>query len=200
MPGESVGARGASPGDKGLWVVSGIDPNPEARDVFVWHHDKATDQYSLLGSGRIVGGPGSVIPPQVVRGQYRVTVATKGGVSSDDIHVTDDKSGKNFLEDVTITRQPDLNNVSGIDPNPEARDVFVWHHDRATDRYSLLGSGRIVGGPGSVVPPQVVRGQYRVTVATGGAVSSDDIYVTDDRSGKNFLSNVTITRQSNLNM
>jgi hypothetical protein len=98
-----VGAVGASP-DNNLWVVSGIDPNPEAQDVFVWHHDRATDQYSLLGSGRIVGSAGSFVPPRVVRGQYRVTVSVRGNASSDDIHVTDDKSGKNFLPDVTITR------------------------------------------------------------------------------------------------
>jgi hypothetical protein len=105
MPAGSVGAEGASPEDKGLWVVSGIDPNPEAQDVFVWHHDRATDQYSLLGSAPVVGSAGSFVPPQVVRGQYRVTIRAKEVVSSDDIHVTDDRSGKNFLSDVTIMRE-----------------------------------------------------------------------------------------------
>ena len=99
------GVRWAQPRANSVWVVSGIDPNPEAQDVFVWYHDRATDQYSLLGSGRIVGSAGSFVPPQVARGQYRVTVRAKEDVSSDDIRVTDDKSGKNFLSDVTITRQ-----------------------------------------------------------------------------------------------
>ena len=99
----SVGAMG--PGASSVWVISGIAPNSEAQDVFIWHHDRATDQYSLLGSGRIVGSAGSFVPPGVARGQYRVTVGAREGVSTDDIRVTDDESGKNFLSDVTITRQ-----------------------------------------------------------------------------------------------
>jgi hypothetical protein len=99
----SIGAMGASPNDN-LWAVSGVDPNPEARNVFVWYHDRLADKYILLGSGGIVGSGGSFVPPGIMKGQYRVIFLLTEEYSIEDIRVSDDIGGKKleFLSDATI--------------------------------------------------------------------------------------------------
>jgi hypothetical protein len=111
--GGSVGATGDSMSSN-LCCVSGIDPDPEARDVFVWHHDRAAGKFVLLGTGRIVGSGGSFTPPGVPRGQYRVTFNLRPEVSTDDIHVTDDRSGNQFLSGVTVARGLSLDGIMPV--------------------------------------------------------------------------------------
>ena len=62
-----IGAMGASPNDN-IYAVSGVDPNGEARNVFVWYHDRLANKYILLGSGGIVGSGGSFVPPGIIEG------------------------------------------------------------------------------------------------------------------------------------
>jgi hypothetical protein len=107
----SMGAMGASLNDN-VWSVSGVDPNPEARDVFVLCHDRLADKYTLLGSGRIVGSGDSFVPPGIKKGQFRVLFVLREEYSIEDIHVADDRSGTEFLSDITIT--PASTSVSGF--------------------------------------------------------------------------------------
>ena len=107
----SIGATGATPND-GLWAVSGVDPNPEARNVFVWYHDRLSNKYILLGSGGIVGSGGSFVPPGIIKGQFRVIFLLTEEHAIEDIHVSDDKSGKEFLSDITIA--PASTSISSV--------------------------------------------------------------------------------------
>ena len=108
-----------------LYRISGTSPNPEARDVFVWCHDKVQDKYTLLGTGRIVGSSGGCAPPGISRGQYSVTVALTGGYSKDDIRVTDDKSGKEALSGFTVTPS----SISGLGGSAEVIGSFPRSRD-----------------------------------------------------------------------
>ena len=108
-----IGAMGASPNDN-IYAVSGVDPNGEARNVFVWYHDRLANKYILLGSGGIVGSGGSFVPPGITKGQYRVIFLLQEEYSIEDIHVSDDKSGNKFLSDVTIG--PASSSTSDVQP------------------------------------------------------------------------------------
>jgi hypothetical protein len=85
-----------------LFKVSGIDPNAGASVVFVWHRDKRSGNYAMLGSGHVVraGGPG--LPSGVQAGQFSVTIALPPGGSADNVVVTDDKGGKEILPGVVV--------------------------------------------------------------------------------------------------
>src|SRR4051794_21382736 len=83
-----------------LCRVSGVDPNPDARDVFVWLHDRVRDTSTLLGTGRIVGSGSGSPPPGILKGQYSVTIVLTSD-SKENIRVTDDKSAE--LTDFTVT-------------------------------------------------------------------------------------------------
>jgi hypothetical protein len=82
--------------------------------------------------------------------------------------------------------------VSGIDANPDARDVFVWCHDKVTGTNRLVVAGRVVGSGGGYVPPGVFKGQFRFTFILPGQYSTEDIRVTADKNGTRLLSNVTV--------
>jgi hypothetical protein len=86
-----------------VYRISGVDPNPDARDVFVWYHSKVTGEYTLLGTGRIVGAGSSSAPPGILTGQYTVTASLASDLSPSNICVTDDKSGQEFLSDFTVS-------------------------------------------------------------------------------------------------
>jgi hypothetical protein len=82
-------------------------------------------------------------------------------------------------------------NVSGIDPNDGAKIVFVWCRDKGPEDYVLLGSGHVVGAIGR--PPGIQEGQFSVTFLLPSGCSTDDIFVTDDKIGKEHLRGVAIT-------
>jgi len=82
-------------------------------------------------------------------------------------------------------------NASGIDPNDGAKVVFVWCRDKGPEDYALLGSGHVVGAIGR--PPGIEVGQFSVTFLLPSGCSTDDIFVTDDKIGKEHLRGVTIT-------
>jgi hypothetical protein len=82
--------------------VSGIDPNDGAKIVFVWCRAEGQPNYTLAGSGHVVGA-GAGLPPGIRVGQFSVTFQLPLGCSTDSVVVTDDKHGKEFLSGVTIT-------------------------------------------------------------------------------------------------
>lgn len=84
-------------------------------------------------------------------------------------------------------------NVSGIDTNDGARIVFVWCRDKGPEDYALLGSGHVVGAVGCGRPPGVPAGQFSVTFLLPPGCSADDVFVTDDKTGKAHLPGVTVT-------
>jgi hypothetical protein len=81
--------------------------------------------------------------------------------------------------------------VSGTDPNDGAKIVFVWCRDKGPEDYALLGSGHVVGAVGC--PPGIMVGQYSVTFLLPPGCSADDVFVTDDKTGKKHLRGVTVT-------
>jgi hypothetical protein len=83
-------------------------------------------------------------------------------------------------------------NVSGIDSDPEARDVFVWCRNRGAGTNLLVAAGRVVGSGGGYVPPGGLKGQYRVTFILPDKYVTDDVQVTADKDGKKILSDVTV--------
>jgi hypothetical protein len=83
-------------------------------------------------------------------------------------------------------------NVSGIDPNDGAEIVFAWCRDKGLENCALLGSGNVVG-PIGARPPGVVTGQFSVTFLLPPGCRADDVFVTDDKNGKEHLSGVTLT-------
>lgn len=83
-------------------------------------------------------------------------------------------------------------NVSGIDPNHGAEIVFAWCRDPELDHCALLGSGNVVGS-NSVRPPGVVAGQFSVTFLLPPGCREDEVFVTDDKNGKEHLPGVTLT-------
>lgn len=84
-------------------------------------------------------------------------------------------------------------NASGIDPNDGVKTVFVWCHDKGPADYSLLASGHVVGAVASARPPGVPAGQFSVTFLLPPGCSAEDVFVTDDKNGKDHLCGVTIT-------
>ena len=83
-------------------------------------------------------------------------------------------------------------NVSGIDPNDGATIVFVWCRDKGPEDYVLLGSGHIVDVPANARPPGIQAGQYSVTFLLRPGCSVEDVFVTDDKSGSERLTGVTV--------
>jgi len=85
-------------------------------------------------------------------------------------------------------------NVSGIDSNDGAKIVFVWCRDpdKGPDDSRLVGSGHVVGAD-APRPPGISVGQFSVTLPLPPGCSADDIVVTDDKTGKDYLPNVTVT-------
>jgi hypothetical protein len=82
-------------------------------------------------------------------------------------------------------------NVSGIDPNDGAKIVFVWCRDKGPEDYALLGSGHVVGAIGR--PLGIQAGQFSITLLLPSGCSTDDVFVTDDKIGKEHLRGVTVT-------
>jgi hypothetical protein len=83
-------------------------------------------------------------------------------------------------------------NVSGIDPNENAETIFVRCRNGDPDDDILLGSGRVVGGANLL--PGIQVGQFSITFRLPGGCSADNIVVSRDKSGKEILSGVTLTR------
>lgn len=84
-------------------------------------------------------------------------------------------------------------NVSGIDPHDGAKIVFVWCPNKGLENYALLGSGHVVGALASVLPPGIAAGQFSVTFLLPPGCDAEDVFVTDDVSGKQHLPDVTVT-------
>jgi hypothetical protein len=84
--------------------VSGVDQYEGAENVFVRCRNGGPDGDILLGSGRVVGVGGGSLLPGVQVGQFSITLLLPDGCSADNIVVSRDKSGKELLADVTITR------------------------------------------------------------------------------------------------
>ncbi len=84
-------------------------------------------------------------------------------------------------------------NVSGIDPNDGANIVFAWCRNKGPEDYVLLGSGHIVNIPANARRPGIRAGQYSVTFLLPPGISVDDVFVTDDKSGSERLTGVTVT-------
>jgi hypothetical protein len=86
--------------------------------------------------------------------------------------------------------------ASGIDANEGAKSVYVWYHDKGSDKYSLLGSGHI-SASGEAIPGTEVR-QYSVAFLLPYGSSVDGVVVTDDKNPKDFLHGVTVGPASGL--
>jgi hypothetical protein len=84
-------------------------------------------------------------------------------------------------------------NVSGVDATDGAKVVYVWRRDKGPEVYTLLGSGHVVGAIGSARPPGISTGQFSVTFLLPLGCSVDDVFVTDDKNGKDHLPDVTVT-------
>ena len=84
-------------------------------------------------------------------------------------------------------------NVSGIDRNKGATIVFAWCRNRGPEDFVLLGSGHVVPAFGNDLPPGILAGQYKVTFLMPPGCSVGDVFVTDDTSGRERLSGVTVT-------
>jgi hypothetical protein len=84
-----------------LFKASGVDANKGAKSVFVWYHDKASNKYSLLGSGHVLSADAAL--PGVETGQFSITFFLPYGYSSENIVVTDDTSAKGVLPGVIVT-------------------------------------------------------------------------------------------------
>jgi len=91
-----------------------------------------------------------------------------------------------------ILPQQNFVNVSGIDPNNGARIVFVWCRNKGPADYMLLGSGHVVDVPSHARPPGIQAGQYSVTFLLPPECSVDEVFVTDDKSGSDRLTGVTL--------
>jgi hypothetical protein len=63
--------------------------------------------------------------------------------------------------------------------------------DKGLEDYALLGSGHVVGAVGR--PPGIMVGQYSVTFLLPPGCSAEDVFVTDDKTGKEHLRGVSIT-------
>lgn len=85
-------------------------------------------------------------------------------------------------------------NVSGIDQNEDAETVFVRYRNGHPDDDILLGSGRVVGLGGGGLLPGIRVGQFSVTFLIPDGGAADNIVVSRDRSGKELLSAVVLTR------
>ncbi len=86
-----------------LFRVSGIDANEGAEVVFVWCRNQSSHGHTLLGSGHVVRADGRGLPNGISSGQFSVTFPLPLGCSAADIVVSDDKSGMEFLTDVSLT-------------------------------------------------------------------------------------------------
>jgi predicted nucleotidyltransferase len=84
-------------------------------------------------------------------------------------------------------------NVSGIDPNEAATMVFVWCRDKGLEDYVLLGSGHVVNVPANARPPGIQAGQYSITFPLRPGCSIEDVFVTEDKSGSERLTGVTVS-------
>ena len=85
-------------------------------------------------------------------------------------------------------------NVSGIDPYEGAETVFVRCRNGYPDSDILLGSGRVVGVGGCSLLPGIQVGQFSITFLLPDGYSADHIVVSRDKSGKELLSGMTLTR------
>ena len=85
-------------------------------------------------------------------------------------------------------------NVSGIDQYEGAENVFVRCRNGDPEGDILLGSGRVVGVGGCSLLPGIQVGQFSITFLLPDGCSADNIVVSRDKSGKELLSGVTITR------
>jgi hypothetical protein len=84
--------------------------------------------------------------------------------------------------------------ASGIDTNEGAKNVFVWYHDKRSDKYSLLGSGHVLTIAAALPGAEV--GQYSVTFSLPYGYSAENIVVTDDTNAKGVLSGVNLSPTS----
>jgi hypothetical protein len=84
-------------------------------------------------------------------------------------------------------------NVSGVDVTDGATVVFVWCRDKGPEVCTLLGSGHVVGAIGFARPPGISIGQFSVTFLLPLGCSIEDVFVTDDKNGKDHLPGVTVT-------
>jgi hypothetical protein len=85
-------------------------------------------------------------------------------------------------------------NVSGVDRCEGASTVFVRYRNGDPESDALLGSGRVIGVGGCSLLPGIQIGQFSVTFLLPDGCSVDNIIVSRDRSGKELLSDVTVTR------
>ena len=83
-------------------------------------------------------------------------------------------------------------NVSGIDQSEDAGTVFVRYQNGNPDCDILLGSGRVVSS--DVLLPGIKVGQFSVTFRVPNGCSVDNVVLSRDKSGKELLSGVTLTR------
>lgn len=84
-------------------------------------------------------------------------------------------------------------NASGVDPDEGANIVFVWCRNKGPEDYVLLGSGHVVRAVGSARPPGILAGQFSVTFLLPPGCSEEDVFVTDDKNGKERLPDVKVT-------
>ena len=75
-------------------------------------------------------------------------------------------------------------NVSGINPHPGARKVFVWCRDEALENVVMLGSASVVGEDRCGFLPGIEAGQFSVTVALPTGCAAAAIFVTDESNCK----------------
>lgn len=83
--------------------------------------------------------------------------------------------------------------VSGHDPNADAKVAYVWSRAQAQEDLVLVGSGYIVGSEGDL-PPGIRPGQFAITFQLPPNCSAESIAVTDSKASKDFLPDVTLVR------
>jgi hypothetical protein len=83
-------------------------------------------------------------------------------------------------------------NVSGVDRDESANIVFVWCRNKGPEDYILLGSGHVVRAAESARPPGIVFGQFSVTFLLPSGCAEEDVFVTDDKSGKACLPEINV--------
>ncbi len=85
-----------------IFKVTGLDPKEGASVVFVWSHDRVSNELMLLGAGHTVGID-TVRPVGIETGQFAVTFLLPQNCTKEGIIVTGDKEGKQIIPRINLT-------------------------------------------------------------------------------------------------
>ena len=85
--------------------VSGIASSVGAQLAYVWCRAGGGADYTLVGSGHVVGADG-VLPPGIKAGQFAIAIRLPADGAVETIGVTDDVSGEDLVQGVSIIECP----------------------------------------------------------------------------------------------